>query len=516
LQVCAYALRGYEGCIVSIETDLRRGIPGTEIIGLPDSAVKEARERVRAAIKNSSYNFPRERLLINLTPAGIKKEGSHFDLAIALAILQASGDLNIEENFIQPVLALGELELSGRIRRVQGLLSAIGSALESDIRTFIVPYENRQEAEAIAPGRYWAVSSLQEACEALQTLSHGGKPPAYNNNTAGVTTQNAERSAEVDFKDIKGQPLLKRALEAAAAGRHNLFFFGPPGCGKTLSIRALQSILPPLSTEEQLETNRIYSIRGELTDKLLVYPPFRAPHHSSSSEGIIGGGRLVMPGEVSLAHNGVLFLDESFEFNKSLLQNLREPLENKKITLARAGQSVWYPAAFQLVLAANVCPCGNMGRSDRVCLCSPHEIGRYWKRLGGAVLDRIDIRLPAAPVAAELLLGDSEEPSSAVRARVMHVKAIQQQRYKDLPFKTNADISAAYLKEFCRLGEKEEQAFLLAVRKLDLSSRASHSILRVSRTLADMAGEDNIGVEHLLEAAGYRRYGDSDLYWTAI
>jgi len=373
MQLCAYALKGYDGLLVEIEIDLRRGIPGTEIIGLPDSAVKEAKERVRAAIKNSNYNFPRERLLINLTPANIKKEGAHFDLAIALAILQGSGDLELSEDFNDKVLALGELELSGRVRAVPGILAALATALEEGVEYFIIPHENMAEAEAIVSGRYFAVKNLTEACEAVKHLSAGAAP---SNQAAGVTHLVKPTEDSFDFADIKGQLHLKRALEVAAAGKHNLFLFGPPGSGKTLSMRALPSILPDLNHSEKLETNRIYSLRGELTDGLIQRPPFRSPHHSASSEGIIGGGKFVMPGEISLAHNGVLFLDESFEFGKHLLQNLREPLEAKRITLARAGQTMWYPADFQLMLTANVCPCGSLGRADKVCLCSPNEVAR--------------------------------------------------------------------------------------------------------------------------------------------
>lgn len=535
MKICSFALKGYEGFLVHAETDIRRGIPGTEIIGLPDSAVKEAKERVRAAIKNMGFNFPKDRILINLTPAGLKKEGSIFDLTIALAILketiietnektettdttdttkpdklELNKDINPSDEI--EVLALGELELSGNVRGVRGSLSALGGAYDSGIRHFIIPKENIAEAEAICPNLFWAVENLNEAFEALKKIKNGDKPPI----TEKSINVSSKKNYPIDFKDIKGQLPLKRVLEIAAAGRHNLFFFGPPGCGKTMASRALESILPPLTFEEGLQTSRIYSLKGEVSDETFSLPPFRIPHHSSSTEGIIGGGKAVLPGEASLAHNGVLFLDEAFEFGKDLLQNLREPLESKKITLARASQSVWYPANFQLVLAANVCPCGSLGRSDKVCLCSQSDIARYWKRLGGAVLDRIELRLPAMAVSTETLLGDSDEDSASVKARVLKAVEVQAKRYKEYDFRFNSALNASNIAGFCKLDSEAEKAFLLATQKLALSSRATHSILKVARTIADLAGEDTINRNHILEATSYRRYGDNDLYWIDI
>ncbi len=514
LEICAFALRGYEGSLVTVETDLRRGLPGAEIIGLPDNAVKESKERVRAAIKNSLLNFPHERLLINLTPAGMKKEGAAFDLAIALAVLYVSGQIKSDaEDFSGKIMILGELELSGRVRSVPGVLSAMASAQDAGISSFIIPVENQAEAQAVGAGNYWPVGSLKEAVSALEEFLHYQKPqhiaPAYE-------ISKPKRDFDVDMKDIKGQPFMKRALEVAAAGRHHLFFFGPPGCGKTLCSRAMPSILPDLEIEESLETSRIYSIKGNLESQLITTPPFRQPHHSASPEGIIGGGKTVMPGEISLAHHGVLFLDEAPEFGKEVLQNLREPLESHRVTLARAGQSVWYPADFQLLMTANVCPCGSMGRNDKVCLCSQQEIGRYWKRIGGAVMDRIDIRLPAKSVGPEILLSDEEESSESVRMRVIEAVERQKQRFKDLPFRRNAMIPSSHIKEFCGLTDEAEKAFVMAINRLSLSMRAGHGILRLARTIADLDNRDTIEAKHTLEATSYRRYGDNDLFWTEI
>lgn len=513
-EIYGFALRGYEGCLVTVETDLRRGLPGAEIIGLPDSAVKEAKERVRAAIKNSQFTFPNERLLINMTPAGLRKEGASFDLAIALAVLTVSGQIqHLSEHASQKVMILGELELSGRVRAVPGVLSALASGIDSGISAFIVPRENQAEAEAVASGMFWGVSTLKEAVSSLKEYLEGKTPPQ-------IVLENLlspkPKSFDVDMRDIKGQPFMKRAMEVAAAGRHHLFFFGPPGCGKTMCCRAMQSILPNLEIEQSLETSRIYSIKGTLDSTLILRPPFRQPHHSASPEGIIGGGKTVLPGEISLAHHGILFLDEAPEFGKEVLQNLREPLESQRVTLARAGQTVWFPADFQLIMSANVCPCGSLGRNDKVCLCSQQEINRYWKKIGGAVLDRIDIRLPAKPLSPEILLSDEEEDSSSVRNRILSAVEIQKKRFKTHPFKYNSRIPASHIKEFCSLSGEAEKAFLLAINRLSLSMRAGHSILRLARTIADLDGSEHINAQHTLEAASYRRYGDNDLFWTEV
>ncbi|NIZ18895.1 YifB family Mg chelatase-like AAA ATPase [Entomospira culicis] len=510
VEICAFVATGYHGQIVKVEVDMRRGLPGAEIIGLPDSAVKEAKERVRVAIKNSGHEFPRERLLINLTPASIKKEGSTFDLAIAIAILYHSEQIAIS-NWSGSLLILGELELSGRVRGVRGALSAVAQSINHDIRYAILPIENIHEAQEVQSIEIWPVSSLQEAMEALIAISHQEKPPK-NVNQSSPNLPNYP----FDMADLKGQPTVKRLLEIAASGRHHFLLFGPPGCGKTLSCKILESISPPLSFEESLEVSQIYSLKNELHQGLIHYPPFRMPHHSASSEGIIGGGKQILPGEISLAHQGVLFLDETPEFGKHLLQTLREPLENRRISIARAGLNSWYPADFQLAMSANVCPCGALGRSDRTCLCSPAQIAKYWKRMGAAILDRIDMRLAVQPVAPEELLAERSESSQEVRARVIATRQRQKERYQHESITTNAQLQGELLEKYCHLEEADQAIFFKIMQKLSLSARAGHSILRVARTIADMTSSPNIAKEHLLEAASYRRYGDQDLYWIDI
>ncbi|NIZ40885.1 YifB family Mg chelatase-like AAA ATPase [Entomospira entomophila] len=514
LEICAFTTTGYYGQLVTVEVDMRRGIPGAEIIGLPDSAVKESKERVRVAIKNSGYTFPHERLLINLTPAHIKKEGSTFDLAIALSILLRSAQIEVDSDCSQSILVLGELELSGRVRSIRGALVAVAQANPHGIQHAIIPIENAHETESLKHIHIWPVSTLDDAIDALKRITYQNFDSTHSLNTASHSP--ISPNYEVDFSHIKGQPALKRLLEIAASGRHHFLLFGPPGCGKTLSTKALESILPPLSFEESLEISQIYSLRNELSDGLLSYPPFRMPHHSSSAEGIIGGGKLLLPGEVSMAHYGTLFLDEAPEFGKHILQNLREPMENKRISITRAGQNFWYPADFQLAMTSNVCPCGALGRDDRTCMCGVQHIARYWKRIGSAILDRIDMRMAVQPVAPETLLGQADESSEIVRERVIACRIRQNLRYKDESITTNSQLSGALLDKYCMLDLSIQPVFFAIMQKLMLSARAGHSILRVARTIADMEESHSIQKHHLLEAASYRRYGDNDLYWIDI
>lgn len=512
MNILGFSPLGYEGVTVFVEVDIRTGIPGTEIVGLPDGAVRESRERVRIAVRNSGFRYPSDRVLINLAPADVRKEGASFDLSIALAILAFSGQ-------IQPMpeadlVVLGELLLSGSVRPVKGVLAAVAGGLSRGVNSFLVPKDNLEEALALGAGKVYGISSLNEAVAAVKALGHGMGP--YLDYPPSAAEKVLEEE-EGDLSDIKGQEYAKRGLEVAAAGMHNLLLFGPPGSGKTLMARRFATILPDLAKDESLAVTRIFSLAGMLSpgEGIITRPRLRSPHHSSSAEGIIGGGKIPRPGEVSLAHFGVLLLDEAPEFGKPILQALREPLERSRVDLARAEASSWFPADFQLILTANPCPCGNLGKEDGACLCSREEILRYWRKLGWALLDRIDIRIPIRPVRAEEILGSPPEGSAPARERVRTALKIQRERYSGYSFSRNSRIPPGYINRFCPLSGPEREVFLKALSALSLSSRASHSVLKVARTIADLEGSADILRVHLLEALQHRRYGDGDFFWDA-
>jgi magnesium chelatase family protein len=514
VRVYSYVPGGYAGDLVSVEVDIRRGIPTTEIVGLPDNAVREARERVRVAIRKSGLDYPQDRVLVNLAPAGVRKVGAAFDLAIAVGILQASGQLGEVSNAATSsarVLALGELQLDGTVRPVRGVLSAVASALEDGILEVIVPTENLAEARALRRGRIEGAESLLEAVEILaggrrRQQAPGGETPYATSSGAG-NTPDADLP---DFSQLRGQSRFKRALEVAAAGRHNLLTVGPPGSGKTMGVRALPSIIPDLTEDDALEVTRIYSRAGLLQAHtgLVRRPPFRSPHHTASLQGIVGGGAGIMPGEISLAHRGVLFLDEAAEFRKHVLQSLREPTEERRIVIARAGRTYWYPANFQLVLAANPCPCGYFGHPTRPCTCTMGEIQRYWKRLGGPLMDRVDLRVRVDPEAATAEGVTQDGEADAVRHRVLDARRRQRHRYGGEGYSHNAEMPASKIAEHLRLRDEDRRIVEEAAEKLALSSRAVVSVLRMARSIADLDGAEQTRRRHLLEAVQHRRLGE--------
>lgn len=499
-KVSSGAVIGIDAYVVEVEVDISPGLPSFTTVGLPETSVKESKERVKAAIQNSGYVFPDDRITINLAPADIKKEGTGLDLPIALGILAALGIL--PKDLLADYLILGELSLDGRVKPVRGALPAALTARRAGFRGILVPRENGREAAVVREIAVLPVARLSEVVDFYRGLR--SIPPLAAD--PGEAFSGAGDYGD-DFSDVMGQEHVKRALEVAAAGAHNLLMIGPPGSGKTMLARRIPSILPPMTFEESLETTRIYSVVGglEKDQALVVRRPFRAPHHTISDAGLIGGGRIPRPGEVSLAHNGVLFLDELPEFKKNVLEVLRQPLEDLFVTISRVNSSLTYPASFMLISAMNPCPCGYQGDPAHECRCSPGQIDRYRSRISGPLLDRIDIHVevPAVPY-QELAAGAPGESSTAIRGRVSEARAVQTRRFSRSGIHCNAQMGSRHIRRHCAIDRDSEALLATAVNRLGLSARAYNRILKIGRTIADLDGSEQIRIDHLSEAIQYR------------
>lgn len=508
--VCTGAIKGIEGFAVSVEVDIAPGMPTLAVVGLPDAEVRESKERVVAAVRNSGFDFPTKRITVNLSPAELRKSGTQFDLPIALGILAASEQLSPDAAAkIKDLLVLGELALDGSLRPCAGVLPMLISCKKLG-KTAVIPPQNVLEGQ-VSGAPFITPHTLKELAGYLE-----GKLTLQDVKLSYVPQEEESPVAELDFSEVKGQALAKRALEIAAAGGHNVLMIGLPGTGKSMLAKRFPGILPPLTQEESLEITKIYSICNLMgKSRLLTRRPFRDPHHTISDVALIGGGSTPRPGEVSLAHNGVLFLDEFAEFSRSSLEVLREPLENGCVTISRAKETVSYPARFTLIAAMNPCPCGHLGDPIKPCTCSPMQVNRYKSRISGPLLDRIDLTVNLNPVKYSDWNKKSEgETSAQIRERVLKAREIQRNRFKNSATTANAFMTAKEIKEFCLLPAGADAILETAMRKFGLSARSLDKILKTARTIADLDGKENIEVNHLVEVMQYRpldRKGVADI-----
>ena len=495
---------GLDAYKITVEIDVINSIPGISIVGLPDTAVNEARDRVRSAVKNSGYTFPAKKVIINLAPADMKKTGTNFDLPIAIGILVEEGVVESEK--IGDYAFVGELSLDGEIRGVNGVLPIILGLKNSGVKNVIVPSINSNEAALVDGINIYGAEHLTDVVNHFVETPLKIKKIDINE----YLQKHGENEYIYDFKDVKGQKKAKKALEIAAAGGHNLLMSGSPGSGKTLMAKCFASILPPLELDEALELTKIYSISGLLSpdEPLMTKRPFRPVHHTASANGIIGGGSNPKPGEITLAHRGVLFLDEIVEFPRQVLEVLRQPIEDAKVVISRANHSITYPAKFMLLAAMNPCPCGFLGDKEKQCTCSEFQINRYLSRLSGPLLDRIDLQIEVPRLTSEELMQSTaaEESSADIRKRVIKARKIQYERYKNDNIFTNSELTPKLIKKYCKIDKQSEDLLKTAIVKYQLSGRRYDRILKLARTIADLDGEQNIKQTHLMQALQYRTF----------